>query len=350
MGLKVALIGSGAAGKVHLEAFSSHPAVTSISLAETDHDQVELLTKNISFDRVERDYRSLLSDPGIAVVDICLPHDLHYPVAMQAFEAHKDVILEKPISITVEEADAMIAAAKRAGKRLYVALNERFLPLYQKVKQVVQSGDLGKITMASFVVAGSELPRMNQIDHWKGTFGRSGGGALADSGTHVVDQAIDWFGLPESVTCCMGRFIVGPVNKADDTACLTLLYPDKIVNILVCYATNGQSWSETRSIWGEKGTLEVRVENEQPIHLVVDHQSIDVPLKHHAETWWVDSVRNGILHAVDCLVSGSPFAVTPEDARDVLRVIRAGYSSAALNRQVRLSEAEPSPLYTLRSM
>jgi UDP-N-acetylglucosamine 3-dehydrogenase len=225
MGLHVGLIGSGSAGKAHIGAVISHPAVSSLSLAENDLVQLDSLAKTYRLRYVTQNYQKLLIDPEIDIIDICLSHDLHYPIALQAFQAGKDVIVEKPISNSIEEADAMIAASKQFGKRLYVALNERFLPVHQKVKEIIQSGKLGKVVLANLIVAGSELDRMDAPDHWKGTFGRAGGGALADSGTHVVDLAIDWFGMPDAVQSSMGRFIVGSANKAEDTASLTMLYP-----------------------------------------------------------------------------------------------------------------------------
>lgn len=344
MGFHIALIGCGMVGRVHLDALFNHPLISAVSLCEGDPEQARTLSEKYSFKVVETDYKVLLGNHDVDIVDICLPHDLHYPIALQAFLAGKHVILEKPISLTLEEADEMMVASAKAGKRLFVALNERFLPVYQKVKEIIKSGTLGRIVMANLVVAGSELPRMNVPENWKGTFGRAGGGALADSGTHIVDLAIDWFGMPEAVQCIMGRFVVDAVNKADDTASLIMQYPDKIVNIHVTYASNGQKWSETRSIWGEKGSIHTVIESADPISYFVDQQQVPIEVEHSPDTWWADSVRSGISHAVDCLASGSSFTVTPENARNTLKVIKYAYTAAALKRQVKMNEPDHSSL------
>ncbi len=338
MKFHIGLIGCGMVGRVHLDALFKHPLISTVSLAEPDPAQVNQLSINYQFRNTYSDYKKLLANSEIDVVDICLPHDMHYPVVLQTFQAGKHVILEKPLSNTLAEADAMISAASSAGKRLYVALNERFLPVYQKVKEVILSGNMGKIVLANLVVAGSELERMNIPEHWKGTFGRAGGGALADSGTHVVDLALDWFGMPDSVHCSLGRFVVDAVNKAEDTAALTMKYPDKIVNILVTYAANGQNWSETRSIWGETGSIHTKIESSNPMEYYIDHKEIPVEVDHKAETWWQDSVKAGIDHAIHSLADEKPFLVTAEDARKTLKVIQCAYTSAALNRYVRLDE------------
>jgi predicted dehydrogenase len=344
MGFHIALIGCGMVGRVHLDALFNHPLVSAVSLCEGDKEQARILSEKYSFRLVESDYKVLLGNPDVDIVNICLPHDLHYPIAIQSFLAAKHVILEKPISLTLEEADEMMAASTKAGKRLYVALNERFLPVYQKVKEIIKSGSLGKIVMANLVVAGSELPRMNIPENWKGTFGRAGGGALADSGTHIVDLAVDWFGMPEAVQCTMGRFVVDAVNKADDTASLIMQYPDKIVNIHVTYASSGQKWSETRSVWGEKGSIHTVIESADPISYFVDQQQVPIEVKHSPDTWWADSVKSGISHAVDCLGSGNSFTVTPADARNTLQVIKYAYTAAELKRLVKMNETDLSPL------
>ncbi len=346
MGLHIAIVGIGMVGRVHLDALSKHPAISAVSVCEAESDQVKTLSQIYSLRHIESDYEKLLGNPEVDIVDICLPHDLHYPFAIKAFQAGKHVILEKPISITLAEAEEMIAAAQKAGKRLFVALNERFLPVYQKVKEIVSSGAMGKIVMANLTVAGSELPRMNIAENWKGTFGRAGGGALSDSGTHVVDLAIDWFGMPEAVHCSMGRFVVSAVNKADDTASLIMQYPDKIVTINVTYASTGQKWSETRSIWGEKGSIHTVIEEANPISYYLDQQSIPINVDHSPDSWWEDSVKAGINHAVDCMASGIPFSVTPEDALRTLKVIKYAYFASALKRVVALNEPEMSPLIT----
>ncbi len=327
MGLHIGLIGSGMVGRVHLEALFHHTAVSTVSLAEYDPKLAAELEKSFPFSKVVTDYSELLGDNEISVVDICLPHDLHYPVVMEAFQAGKHVLLEKPISNTVIEAEEMIGLSEKAGKRFFVSLNERFMPVHQCIRDILQKGLIGKVVLANLTIAGSELERMNMPGHWKGTFGRAGGGSLADSGTHAIDLALDWFGLPQSVLCSTGRFIVRPVNKADDTSSLVMRYPDKIVNIQITYAAAGQPWSETRDIWGEKGSIHVKVDSEDPLQVWVSGNLVPYSVDHHPNSWWQDSVKLAINHAIDCIVDDQPFMVTAQNALDVVKIIKNAYFS-----------------------
>jgi predicted dehydrogenase len=336
MGLHFGLIGSGMVGRVHLEALFNHPDISSVSLAENDPGQLAELQKLFPFKQVVSDYRELLADKEISTVDICLPHDLHYPTVLAAFQAEKHVILEKPISNTLLEADEMIHTSEKAGKRFFVSLNERFMPVHQCVKDILQKDLIGKVVLANLTIAGSELERMNIPEHWKGTFGRAGGGSLADSGTHAIDLALDWFGLPQAVLCSTGRFVVRPVNKADDTSSLVMRYPDKIVNIQVTYAAAGQPWSETRNIWGETGSIQVKVDSQSPLQVWISGNLEPYAVEHHPDSWWQDSVKLAISHAVDCIAHDAPFNVTPQNARDVVNIIYSGYLSDEQEKLIRI--------------
>ena len=100
--------------------------------------------------RTYTDYRDLLADPDVDLVDICLPVELHRPVAIEALQAGKHVLVEKPIAPTLADADAMIQAAEEAGKRLFVAHVLRFFPEFAFVKQALESGEYGRLVAAHF--------------------------------------------------------------------------------------------------------------------------------------------------------------------------------------------------------
>jgi predicted dehydrogenase len=323
-------------GRVHLEALLAHQAVSAVSLAESDPTALAGLESHYALARAVASHRALLDDPAIDIIDICLPHDLHHPVALDAFAAGKHVIADKPIANTLVEADEMIAAADASGRRFFVALNERFLPVHQRVAELVARGFVGRPSLALLVVAGSELPRLRQAG-WKGTWERAGGGALADSGTHVVDIAQAWFGLPIAVRCHLARHVVERTDKADDTAALVMEYPDLTVTLVVTYAAAGQPWSETRAVWGESGSLHVRLEDAEPLVAWQNGQRVPQEVEHEAD-WWAWSVRRGLAEAIDCFDADRPFPVTPADARAALLTIRAAYVAAGEGRRVAIDE------------
>ena len=339
MGLHVGIVGGGLVGRVHSEAMLAHPDVDRISISDSDLDQLQGISHDYEFERTEGDYRALLDDPAIDVVDVCLPHDLHHPVVIEAFEAEKHVIADKPIANTLLEADEMLAAADRAGRRFYVALNQRFIPAHQRVKQLLAEGFIGPPSLATLVVAGDERPRMAIPGHWKGSWDRAGGGALADSGTHVIDLALDWFGPPTAVACHLARHVIEAPDKADDTAAVILEYPELTVSIMVGYASGGQPWSETRSMWGDIGAMHVRLEAAEPLEVWKDGRLVAQEVEHETD-WWPWSVKRGLEHAVAAIAHDQPFAVSPLEARATLRTIRAAYAAADTGHRIRMAGYE----------
>jgi predicted dehydrogenase len=339
MGLHIGIVGGGFVGRVHVEAMLAQPDVERISIADNDPGALESIARNFPTQRAEADHRALLDDPTIDVVDVCLPHDLHHPLVLEAFAAGKHVIADKPIANTLVEADEMLAAAEAASRRFYVALNQRFIPAHQRVAELLADGAIGRPSLATLTVAGDERPRMGIPGHWKGSWERAGGGALADSGTHIVDLAHAWFGPPRAVGCHLARHAIEAPDKADDTAAAVLEYPDLTVSLVVGYASGGQPWTETRSMWSEIGAAHVRLEAAEPLEVWLEGKRLPQIVEHETE-WWPWSVKRGLDHAVAAIAHDRDFAVTPADARAALRTVRAAYEAADSGCRVRLAADE----------
>jgi predicted dehydrogenase len=143
-------------------------------------------------------YDALLADPAVTGVDLCVPNDLHRRFAERAFAAGKHVLCEKPIALTLEDADAMIARAKAAGVTLMVGHLIRFWPEYARLREVVRSGELGRIEWLSLRRLTGVLSATTGRDEWRASPARSGGAAL-DLQIHDLDFACWLFGAPRAV-------------------------------------------------------------------------------------------------------------------------------------------------------
>ena len=135
----------------------------------------------------------LLKDDSIDLVDICLPSAMHKDAVIQALEAGKDVLVEKPIALTVEDADEMIATAERTGRKLMVGHVLRFFPEFRYVKTRVEQGDYGPLTAL-------HLKRVIAERDWKTSDrARSNGGIVIDLLVHDADFAQFVAGMPKEV-------------------------------------------------------------------------------------------------------------------------------------------------------
>lgn len=336
--LNIALIGAGdVASAAHMPAHAGNPKAEIVAIADPDMESARSLADRYGIERAVADYRELLDDGSIAAVDICVPHNLHYSIAMDSLNAGKHVILDKPIAMSLDEADGMIRAAHELGLWLLVVLNQRFLPAHRKIREMINDGRLGTPFLMNVIVAGDVLRLMNDPYHWKGTWDRSGGGAFFDTGTHIVDLMHYWFGKPNAVSATLKRLVVTPDNKGDDNAVVTFEYGDDLTaNVIVSYTVDNEPWSERKFIYGTGGNISMINEAVVPMFYVRNNVPEMVDIEHHAD-WWAWSIDRALRHFVDCIVEGVEPYVTAEDARAALKTILAAYDSAREGKRVEIA-------------
>jgi len=336
--MKIGVIGAGAVSRVHINAYSKRQDVQIAGIADLNEKAAKALADKYEVPQITVDYHHFLEDKSIQVVDICLPHFLHHQVTLEAFEAGKDVILEKPISMTIEEADDMITTAEKKGRRFFVALNQRFLPAHQRAKELLSNGEIGKPFFCLAVCIGDEMPRMDDPTSWKGTWDKAGGGAMADTGTHFIDLMHYFFGLPNAVTATMKRLVVTAENKADDCSTVTLEFPDNFMaEVVVTYAATSDIWSEKKDIYGLNGSIHICNEAEKPLFIVKDKGSPQYLEVEHNPVWWEYSVGRGVNHFVDCILQDKEPIVRPEEAKLTLQTILSAYRASKEGRRLELN-------------
>ncbi len=148
----------------------------------------------------------MVGDPGIDIVTIGTPSGAHYEPAMLAIEAGKHVIVEKPLEITLEKIDEMMARAVAKGVTLAAVLNRRFHPAMDHFKNAIASGRFGTLTSASAYVKWYRDQAYYDSAGWRGTWALDGGGALMNQSIHTIDALI---------------YLAGPVHSVQaNTACL----------------------------------------------------------------------------------------------------------------------------------
>ncbi|MHB1458472.1 MAG: Gfo/Idh/MocA family protein [Armatimonadota bacterium] len=333
--LNIGLIGAGGISLYsHMPSFSKNPYVEVSAVADPNLDAANRIAENFGVDKVTDDYHAILSDSSIDTVDICVPHNLHYRLVMDALNAGKDVILEKPISMNLEEADEMIATADKVGKRLLVSLNQRFLPIHRKVKEMLDDGSIGKPFLANLIILGNVVGDLNNPSNWRGKWDESGGGALFDSGTHVIDIMRYWFGEPTAVTAVLKNLLCTQKDKADDNASVIFEYDDNlIVNIGVSFTIENEPWSEKKFVYGTGGNVTLINEAAVPMFYLKANAPELIDVEHNAN-WHSWSVDKALTHFVDVLRGEAEPFVTAQEARETLRMILGAYQASKEGRRI----------------
>ncbi|CAN2977596.1 Glucose--fructose oxidoreductase [Pseudomonas sp. PM2] len=193
--LGIGLIGTGFMGRAHALAFNNARAVFELpvhlklaALADADTERAQRCASAWGFTQAHGDWQALVNDPKVDVVAITTPNHLHYPMAMAAIAAGKAVYCEKPLAVSLEQADAMRRAAHTAGVVTRVGYNYQHNPMIVLARQMIAQGELGQII--SFQGEFSEDFMADPTSPWSWRCDvEHAGGALADLGSHLLSMA-----------------------------------------------------------------------------------------------------------------------------------------------------------------
>ncbi|WP_338480839.1 Gfo/Idh/MocA family oxidoreductase [Pseudomonas trivialis] len=222
--LGIGLIGTGFMGRAHALAFNNARAVFDlpmllklVALADADSERAERCAKAWGFARAQGDWQVLINDPTVDVVAITTPNHLHYPMAMAAIAAGKAVYCEKPLAVSLEQADAMRLAARAAGVITRVGYNYQHNPMIGLARQMIANGELGRIISFQGEFSEDFMADPASPWSWRCEVGHAGG-ALADLGSHLLSMARYLVG--EVVSVCADTHTVHnqrPVVRGSDT-------------------------------------------------------------------------------------------------------------------------------------
>ncbi len=278
------------------------------------------------------EFDSLIKDEEVELVVVATPSHLHAPHTIKALEAGKNVVCEKPMATNLSEADAMIEAAKRTGNLLTIFQNRRFAPDFLKVREVIQSGKLGRIVLV-------KIYRHSFGRRWDWqTLKKFGGGELRNNAPHLIDQALQLLGDNEpEVFCDLQRTLT--LGDAEDHVKIILKAPDSpLIDIEVTRAcayprdewlvmgTQGGLTGSTSSLrwkYFNPEDLPPRQVDTKP----TPNRSYNVErIPWKEESWNIDkSSRPGAIafyeRLYESLRHGAPPPVTPESVRRVMWVI-----------------------------
>jgi len=191
--MRIGILGAGFMGSTHGRAYLNLPEVEIAGIYGYSELRAQPLAEELRTSWTT-DLMHLIEDPQVDAIDICLPGPQHREVVEAAVAAGKHVLVEKPITLTIEDADALVNLAATTDRMVMVAHVLRFWPEYMEIAQQVQSGDYGKVISALAI-------RRQPFPAWSALFARSDltGGAVLDMMIHDYD-ALNWIlGTPQAV-------------------------------------------------------------------------------------------------------------------------------------------------------
>jgi predicted dehydrogenase len=197
----------------------------------------------------------MLAHPEVDVVCICTPSGQHAEQTIAAAEAGKHVLVEKPMALSLAEADAMIDSCRRAGVKLGVTLQRRTEAPFTQIKTALQAGDLGELTLGVVTMPYFRSEAyFNQAD-WRGTWGLDGGGVLMNQGIHLVDLLVWFMGDPTEVQA-YGDTLHRDI-EVEDTLAATLHFENGALATITATTTASPGFPHRLELYGTNGGIQV---------------------------------------------------------------------------------------------
>jgi UDP-N-acetyl-2-amino-2-deoxyglucuronate dehydrogenase len=328
--LRVAILGAGQISSNHAAGFQEVPELARVvAICDTNRENAESLAAMFEAP-IEPDFRQVLADPGVDLVDVLLPHHLHHEVAMAAIGAGKHLLLEKPVAVTYQQSLEICKAAKSKGIHFGVAENTRYVRAYLEAERLVRSGRLGEITLVRTFLPANERVRLSRDDFW-GRKAGCGGGTLIDSGPHTF-YLIKWlFGEVKELTAFTSQLYKFD-SEVEDNA--------DVRGRLACGADFLSSFtfaaeiphSERLEVYGTTGSLIVDQLADPPVKFYAepvdyDGSRVEGP-EYDPMAWHYLSIVEEVKDFVRSLAEGRPFLVDPLDCCYAVKVIEKAYESA----------------------
>ena len=340
--VKVGIIGSQFIAEIHAESFARAPNCEVVAVASPNLHHAVDFAKRHDIPRAITNYRELLKIDEIDAVSLALPNDLHAQVTIDAAEAGKHVICEKPLATTLADADAMIAACDDAGVQLMYAEELCFAPKYVRIKELVRSGALGDV----FLVKQAE-EHSGPHSPWFWNVERSGGGVLMDMGCHGIAFA-RWMldnAVITHVSASLGTFVHGGKTEGEDPALTVLNFEGGQMALRENSWAKGGGMDDRAEVYGTKGHTRADLIRGNSLLTYSEVGYGYAVEKADSTTGWTFTIFEEIWnygfpqemqHFIDCLQKDEPSTITGRDGRAALEAIYAAYKSAGTGASVRL--------------
>lgn len=341
--MRVGIIGSQFQAECHAAAIAMIPSeMTVVAVASPTPGNAQAFAKRHKVARAYTSYRDLAADPEVEAVAITAPNDLHCLMAVELARAGKHIICEKPLCVTLEEADLMIETCRGHGVLLLYAEELLFTPKYVKAKEMADFGAFGKVHLVKQI---EKHPGPHADWFWDVT--RSGGGSLLDLGSHGIAFAHWFLGRPQllSVSCHCGTYVHGNKTRADDEAITVLEFEGGAIGIVENSWARLGGMDDRIEIYGEGGLTiadlhmgnALTTYSKYGVGYAAEKAPTSTGWSHPVfEEIWNYGIPHEMRHFARAIRGLEQPISTGEDGRLVLEAIYAAYASAGLGCKVQL--------------
>lgn len=346
--VKVGIIGTGSISNLHMLGYNELPNVEVYAACDLNEERVKAFGEKYGIRHTFTDYNEMLKMEELDAVSVCAWNNAHAPASIAALKAGKNVLCEKPLAMSTEEALEMKKAADASGKLLMVGFVRRFGKNTRIMKDFINSGAMGDI----YYIKTSCTRRCGNPGGWFSDKKRSGGGPLIDLGVHMID--LSWFllGKPKSVSVSGAAFYhLGPRTNikaitryvpadpddycdVEDLAVAFIRFENGAVLSVECsFSQHIHEDKLTLELYGTKsgGTFEPTIEIASEMNdYLVDIKPVYTP----DYDIFSANFKSETAHFIDCIVNGTQCQNPVEDGVEIMKLLDAVYESARTGKEV----------------
>jgi len=341
--VKVGIIGSQFEADIHAFSLRAVPeAAELVAVASPTPGHAAGLAKKYDIPRVFTDHKKMLAEKDIEMVTITAPNHLHARMTIDIANAGKHVVCEKPLCMTLEEADVMIDTCGKKGVLLLYAEELFFTPKYVKAKEMADQGAFGRV----YMVKQSEK-HFGPHAAWFWDVEKSGGGVFMDMGCHGIAFCHWFLGRPKikNVYCQMGTYVHADKTKGEDNSICVIEFENDALGLVEDSWARRGGMEDRIEVYGEGGVTyaDLHMGNALPTYSEYGY-GYAVEKAPSTKGWtypvyeelWNYGFPQEMRHFARCVRGKEEPQATGEDGRLVQEVLYAGYQSAGTGRKVEL--------------
>jgi myo-inositol 2-dehydrogenase/D-chiro-inositol 1-dehydrogenase len=343
--LNIGIIGCGrVANGLHLPALEHVPEARVLALADVDAGRLQRVADAHGVPARHADHRALIDDPAIDAIAVCVPARQHAEIALEALDAGKHVLVEKPLALSIADADRLVDRAARSDRVAMVGFNLRWHPLVRQARSLITAGALGEISLFRSAMTGSARLQPD-TPSWR-LSRAEGGGAFLEQGVHHFDLCRVLLGTEVEE--------VFALSEADDAAATISLRTERGV-------LAGMSFSEATNpvneidVYGSAARIHVSCFRFDGLERA-STASVggDPRTRLSGVSRWLRAVASGVghlrrggvfrasyvdewAHFARCVETGTPVEATLEDGRRALEIALAAAESASSGRPIQVA-------------
>lgn len=352
--VRAGIIGCGKVGHIHAQALAAAPGTTFTAVCDASRDRADSFAAQYGA-RGFSSARDMLKE--VDAVLLCTPHPLHAEHAVAAAEAGVHVLIEKPMAASLADCDLMLEAARKAGTKVSVISQRRWLEPVQRMKQAIDEGRIGRPILGTFIMLSWRDEAYYKSDPWRGKWDTEGGGVLVNQSPHQLDL-LHWLMGPIEEISGYWANLNHPFVEVDDTAVANLKFRNGGLGSIVTSLSQKPGIYTKVHIHGSNGAS-VGVQTDTGATFVAGMTEVadppyndvwTIPGEEKRRAEWeaadrthfggIDATRHyhalQIREFLDAVREDRTPAVTGEDGRAVVEMFTAIYRSSNEGRPVKL--------------